>query len=127
MNKVILMGRLTRDPELRYGQNELAITGITIAVDRKKEGTDFINCTAFGKTAEFISKYFNKGKKILVAGRIEVDNYEDDKGRHTVTKVIIEEVEFVEKKEQDEVINIPFDNELPLNTTSDDPDDDLPF
>ena len=127
MNKVILMGRLTRDPELRYGQNELAITGITIAVDRKKEGTDFINCTAFGKTAEFISKYFNKGKKILVAGRIEVDNYEDDKGKHTVTKVIIEEVEFVEKKEQDEVINIPFDNELPLNTTSDDPDDDLPF
>ena len=127
MNKVILMGRLTRDPELRYGQNELAITGITIAVDRKKEGTDFINCTAFGKTAEFISKYFNKGKKILVAGRIEVDNYEDDKGKHTVTKVIIEEVEFVEKKEQDEVINIPFDNELPLNTTSDDPDDDLPY
>ena len=112
---------------MRNGQNELAITGIAIAVDRKKEGTDFINCTAFGKTAEFISKYFNKGKKILVAGRIEVDNYEDDKGKHTVTKVIIEEVEFVEKKEQDEVINIPFDNELPLNTTSDDPDDDLPF
>lgn len=120
MNKVILMGRLTRDPELRYGQNELAITGITIAVDRKKEGTDFINCTAFGKTAEFISKYFNKGKKILVAGRIEVDNYEDEKGKHTVTKVIIEEVEFVEKKEQeekeeqDEVISIPFDNDLPF-------------
>lgn len=123
MNKVILMGRLTRDPELRYGQDELAITKITIAVDRRKEGTDFINCTAFGKTADFINKYFNKGKKILVAGRIEVDNYEDEKGKHTVTKVIIEEVEFVEKKEQDE--SISFDNEI--NATSDDPDNDLPF
>ena len=87
MNKVILMGRLTRDPEVRYSQgaNPTAVARFSIAVDRrfKREGepdADFFNCTAFGKQAEFIERYLRKGVKILTAGRIQNDNYTNKDG-----------------------------------------------
>ena len=86
MNKVILLGRLTRDPEVRYtsGENSLAIARYTLAVDRKirKDGdatADFIPCVVFGRSAEFVEKYFRKGLKITIAGRIQTGSYTDRK------------------------------------------------
>jgi single-strand DNA-binding protein len=124
LNKIEYQGRLTADVDLKQTQSGVSFTEFTIAWSEKYKEVEtkcFLRCKAWRQTAEFISKYFNKGKKILVAGRIEVDKYENEKGKHTVTKVIIEEVEFVEKKEQDEfveeqdeVINIPDDNDLPF-------------
>ena len=106
MNKVILMGRLTRDPELRYTQStNTAQCGFTIAVDRRfkaQDGTtkaDFINCVAWRNTAEFISKYFQKGSRILVTGSIQVRDYENNEGKKVyVTEVIVDEAEFCESK-----------------------------
>lgn len=109
MNKVILKGRLTKDVELKYTQtNNTAVTLFTIAVNRKTKqenqpNTDFINTVAYGKTAEFISQYFKKGQEILIVGRIQTRNYEDRDGKKVyVTEAIVEEVEFVGKKEQNE-------------------------
>lgn len=106
MNKVILMGRLTADPEVRYSQSAepLAIVRFTIAVNKrfKREGepdADFINCVAFGKVGEFTSKYFKKGMMIAVVGRLQVRNWEDNNGQKRVsTEVIIEEQFFAESK-----------------------------
>ena len=106
MNKVILMGRLVREPEIRYSQNEkaTAIARYTLAVDRKfkREGeqdTDFINCTAFGKNAEFAEKYLRQGIKILVEGRIQTGSYTNRDGiKVYTTDVIIESCEFAESK-----------------------------
>lgn len=88
MNKVILMGRLTRDPEVRYSQgaSQTAVARFSIAVDRrfKREGepdADFFNCTAFGKQAEFIERYLRKGVKVVVCGRIQNDNYTNKEGQ----------------------------------------------
>ena len=82
MNKIILMGRLTRDPEIRYsqGENSLQIARYSIAVDRRfkrngEDEADFFNCTAFGKQAEFVERYLKKGTKVLVSGRLQNDNY----------------------------------------------------
>lgn len=106
MNRVILMGRLTRDPEIRYteGENNLCIARYTLAVDRrrKKEGeqnADFINCVAFGKAAEHAEKYYHKGIKICVSGRIQTGSYtnKDDVKVYT-TEVVVEEQEFAESK-----------------------------
>ena len=87
MNKVILMGNLTRDPEIRYsqGENSLAIARFSIAVNRRfsRQGdtdTDFFNCTAFGKQAEFVEKYFRKGSRMLLSGRVQNDNYTNNNG-----------------------------------------------
>lgn len=106
MNKVILIGRLTRDPEVRYSQGEkpTAIARYSLAVDRrfKKDGeqsADFINCVAFGKAGEFAEKYFKKGTKIAVEGRIQTGSYENkDKQKVFTTDVIIENQEFAESK-----------------------------
>ena len=104
MNKVILMGRLTRDPEVRYGgANNTAIAKISIAVDRrfKREGqpeADFFNCTAFGKTGEFVEKYLRKGTKVVLDGEIQNDNYEKDGVKHYSTQIIINQIEFAESK-----------------------------
>ena len=106
MNKVILMGRLTRDPETRYsgGDNQTAIARFGIAVDRrfKKGGdaeADFFNCTAFGKQAEFVEKYLKKGTKILLSGRIQNDNFTNRDGQKvTSVQIIAEEIEFAESK-----------------------------
>ncbi|MDR2898700.1 MAG: single-stranded DNA-binding protein [Clostridiales bacterium] len=106
MNKVILIGRLTKDPEIRYGQgNEpMAIARYTVAIDRrfKRDGeptADFIPCVAFGKAGEFIEKFFKKGMMICVTGRIQVRSWDDQSGtKHWSTEVIAEEQEFVESK-----------------------------
>lgn len=106
MNKVILMGRLTRDPEVRYtsGENSLAIARYTLAVDRKirKDGdatADFINCVVFGKSAEFVEKYFRKGLKITIAGRIQTGSYTNRDGQKVyTTEVVVEDQEFAESK-----------------------------
>lgn len=103
MNCVILMGRLCRDPELRTTQNNKTITRFSLAVDRKYkteggESADFLNCIAFGKTAEFIDKYFKKGSKMCLEGRIQTGSYEKDGVKHYTTDIIVESVEFAESK-----------------------------
>ncbi len=106
MNKAILMGRLTRDPEVRYsqGENALAIARYTLAVDRRfnrndENSADFINCVAFGKAAEFAERYFRKGTKLLVTGRIQTGSYTNKDGvKVYTTEVIIEDQEFAESK-----------------------------
>ncbi len=105
MNKVILMGRLTKDPEVRYsqGQQAMAIARYTLAVDRrfKRDGeqtADFIQCVAFGRSGEFAEKYFRKGTKVLVEGRIQTGSYERDGQRVYTTDVVVEQQEFAESK-----------------------------
>ncbi len=106
MNKVILMGRLTRDPEVRYsaGENALAIARYTLAVDRRmrrdSEATaDFISCVAFGRSAEFAEKYFHQGIKIAITGRIQTGSYTNREGQKVyTTEVVVEEQEFAESK-----------------------------
>jgi single-strand DNA-binding protein len=106
MNKVILMGRLTRDPEVRtsQGASQTTIGRFSIAVDRrfKREGqpeADFFNCTAFGRTAEFVDKYLRKGTKVVVVGSVQNDNYTDKNGNKVYsTQIMVDEVEFAESK-----------------------------
>ena len=106
MNKVIMMGRLTRDPEVRYGQgaNSTAVGRFSIAVDRryKREGqpdADFFNCTTFGKQAEFVEKYLKKGTKVVIAGSLQNDNYTDKNGvQRNNVQIMVDEVEFAESK-----------------------------
>ena len=109
MNKVILMGRLTRDPEVRYsaGDNAMAIARYSLAVDRRRRANggsdeqtaDFINCVAFGKQAEFAEKYLRKGTKMLVTGRIQTGSYTNKDGvKVYTTDVVVEEQEFAESK-----------------------------
>ena len=105
MNKVILMGRLTRDPEVRASASGSTATArYSLAVDRRfnRDGdptADFINCVAFGKTAEFAEKYFKKGTKVLVTGRIQTGSYTNKDGQKVyTTDVIVEEQEFAESK-----------------------------
>lgn len=139
MNKVILMGRLTRDPEVRYtqGDNAMAIARYSLAVDRrfKRDGepdADFINCVAFGKAGEFAEKYLKKGIKIAVVGRIQTGSYTNKDGQKVyTTDVVVEEQEFAESKNSGSsdnnqsasankdmgFMNIPdgIDEELPFN------------
>ena len=106
MNKAILMGRLTRDPDVRYsqGENPMAIARYTLAVDRRfkrygEQSADFINCLAFGRSAEFAEKYFKQGTKIAVSGRIQTGSYTNREGvKVYTTEVVIEEQEFAESK-----------------------------
>ena len=106
MNKVILMGRLTRDPEIRYAQNEnsTCIANYTLAVDRrfKRDGdqtADFIGCVAFGRSAEFAEKYLRQGTKIVVEGRIQTGSYTNKEGQKVyTTDVVVENQEFAESK-----------------------------
>ena len=115
MNKVILMGRLTRDPEVRYSQGDtpLAIARYSLAVDRRgnrnsQDGqtADFINCVAFGKAGEFAEKYFRKGTKILITGRIQTGSYTNKDGvKVYTTDVVVEDQEFAESKSSSEQSN----------------------
>lgn len=106
MNKVILMGRLTKDPEVRYstGENGTAIARYTLAVDRRykqngQQTADFIPCIAFGKSGEFAERYFRKGTKITIAGRIQTGSYTNKDGNKVyTTDVVVEEQEFAESK-----------------------------
>ena len=145
MNKAILIGRLTRDPEVRYthGEQPMCIARYTLAVDRKyrrnneEQSADFISCISFSKNGEFAEKYFRKGMKVSVIGRIQTGSYTDKDGRKVyTTDVIIEEQEFAESKkteqeasgsafhgygdvqpDADGFMNIPdgIDEELPFN------------
>lgn len=107
MNKVILMGRLTRDPDVRYsaGESSTAVARFGLAVDRRfrrsQDGAeaDFFNCTAFGKQGEFVEKYLKKGTKVLLSGRIQNDNYTNRDGQKVSSvQIIAEEIEFAESK-----------------------------
>lgn len=139
MNKIILMGRLTKDPEVRYsqGNNPMAIARYTLAVERKfkrdgEPNADFINCIAFGKNGEFAEKYLHKGIKIAVVGRIQTGSYTNKDGQKVyTTDVVVEEHEFAESKnasqserpqpmtrtDSDGFMSIPdgIDEELPFN------------
>ena len=105
MNKVILMGRLTREPELRYSQsnNPLAIARYTLAVARKVKTNDteadFINCIAFGKSAEFVEKYFRQGQRVLIEGRLQTGSYTNKEGQKVyTTDIIVDSQEFADSK-----------------------------
>lgn len=137
MNKVIIIGRFTRDPEIKYstGENATATARFSLAVNRRfknKEGNydaDFINCVAFGKTAEFIEKYFTKGMAIGITGRIQTGSYTNKEGQKVYTAdVVVEETEFVESKNKGTSDNVPNNN---ANSNSDFgeviSDDEMPF
>ena len=106
MNKVILMGRLTRDPEVRYTQtNNTLVASFSLAVNRRfaRQGeerqADFINVVAWSKTGEFVSKYFKKGQQVAVIGRLQTRNWDDEQGqKHYITEVVAEETYFADSK-----------------------------
>ena len=144
MNKVILMGRLTRDPEVRYTQtNNTLVASFSLAVNRRfvRQGeerqADFINIVAWAKTGEFCSKYFKKGQQVGVIGRIQTRTWDDDQGtKHYVTEVVAEEAYFADSKrdsyDSGESFNNNFGDTMPgsTDTNSDfevSSDDDLPF
>lgn len=125
MNKVILMGRLTKDPEVRYTQQNVAVARYSLAVNKKfkRQGepdADFINCITFGKSAEFAQKYLNKGKQIAIIGRIQVRSWENENGqKQWSTEVIAEEHYFADSKAKKTEENGFY--------TVEESDDDLPF
>lgn len=105
MNKIMLIGRLTKDPELRYTQSGTAVASFTLAVDRRfsnqsgEREADFINCVAWQKSAEFVANYFHKGKQMALEGRLQVRSYDGNDGqRRWVTEVVAEQIEFVGSK-----------------------------
>lgn len=105
MNKILLIGRLTKEPELRYTQSGTAVASFTLAVNRSfanqngEREADFINCVAWQKAAEFVSQYFKKGQQMALEGRLQVRSYDDNNGqRRWVTEVVTEKVEFVGSK-----------------------------
>lgn len=130
MNKVILMGRLTKDPEVRYTNGGKTIGSFSIAVDRrfKSEGqpeADFFTCVTFGKQAEFVEKYLKKGTKILLSGQIQNNNYEKDGVKHYNTQIVVDEIEFAEsKRSQSEGPSSKDDGFMAI---PDDAGDELPF
>ena len=144
MNKVILMGRLTRDPEIRYtsGENQTAVARYTLAVDRrfKRQGdeqtADFISIVAFGKAGEFVEKYFRQGQRVLVSGRIQTGSYTKKEGQRVyTTNVVADEQEFADAKRnggaggQRDVVrenNNVFDNGF-MNIPDGVEDENLPF
>ena len=119
MNKAILIGRLTKDPDVRYSNKEneaMAVAKYTLAIDRpgKDKGTDYISCVAFGKQGEFAEKYLKQGTKIAVEGRIQTGSYEKDGVKRYTTDVVVEKHEFCEKKEAEppaapEFMDVPED------------------
>lgn len=141
LNKAILMGRLTRDPELRHTQSNTAVCSFTLAIDRDRKDqngerqTDFIDCTAWGKTAEFVAKWFNKGTMAIAVGRIQSRKWQDQNGNNrTSIEVNCDEVSFGETKkareanrsnyidydpravqEVDECIELPDDDDVPFD------------
>lgn len=139
MNKVILMGRLTRDPEVRYSQSSepVAVARYTLAVNRRfkrkdEPEADFIPCVALGKSGEFAEKYFRKGQLVGVIGRLQVRSWEDKEGKkHWTTEVIIEEQRFAESKNSSNAAapkeggQAAADGFYPIDESVE--DDDLPF
>ena len=139
MNNVALVGRLTRDPEMRQTQSGISVCRFTVAVNRRYKNAqgqyeaDFISCQAWRQTAEFINKYFNKGKEISLTGSLQTGSYDKDGVKHYTTDVIVENVEFVGSKGDDKG-NDAVQSALRTTTpqaysemTPADDDDDLPF
>ncbi len=139
MNKVTLIGRLTKDPEIRYSAgSQTAVARFSLAIDRAKKangedgGTDFPNIVAFGKTAELIEKYVTKGQQIAVEGRIQTGSYERDGVKHYTTEIVAERIEFLGKKDQSSD-NLPKgiervkDEDCAVDAFSSITDDDIPF
>ena len=134
MNKAQLVGRLTKDPELKFTSNQTKFCHFTLAVDRRykdangQRQTDFITCVAWRQTADFIQKYFTKGSRIGVCGSIQTRNYEDNNGQQrTATEVIVDEVEFVESAantQQQETAPAPT---TPAPVQQEEPTGELPF
>lgn len=139
MNKVILMGRLTKEVECRYTQtSNTLVASFNLAVNRRfvKQGeerqADFINIVAWGKLGEFCQKYFKKGQQVGIIGRLQTRTWDDDNGvKHYITEVVAEEAYFAEGKRDDLAPNDPFTSNIPGATSGNDfevqPSDDLPF
>ena len=126
MNNVTLMGRLTRDPELKYSQAGKAYCRFTVAVNRdfNKDEADFINCLAFGKTAETIAEWLGKGRRIALHGRIQTGNYENKNGEKVSTfEVVVDRFEFVDSARSETSKNQSYSN----NDDVLDDNDDFPF
>ena len=134
MNKVVLMGRLARDPEVRYtqGQDSLCIARYTLAVDRRQKkdneaAADFISIVAFGKAGEFAEKYFKKGTKLVVSGRIQTGSYTNKDGQKVyTTEVVAEDQEFAESKKSEGATQ-PADSNDGFMNIPEGIEDDLPF
>ncbi len=134
LNKAILVGRLTKDPELRSTGSGVSVVSFTVACTRsyarqgEERQTDFINCVAFRNTADFISRYFAKGNLIAVDGMIQTRTWDDQEGkRHWVTEVIVNEAHFVEGKKDSQNQTQSTSTDLPMDFGPDATDDDLPF
>lgn len=129
MNRWIGIGRLTKDPEIRYTEDKLCIARYTLAIDRssaKEKQTDFISCIAFGKSGEFADKYLHKGMKIAVEGRIQTGSYTDKDGnKRYTTDCVIDHHEFCESKGSTE--NAPATDENGFMNVPDGVVEDLPF
>lgn len=132
LNRVILMGRLTADPELKQTNNGNAVTSFTLAVDRnfsskgEEKQTDFINCVAWRKTAEFISNYFSKGRMMAIEGSLQVRNYEDKNGnKRQAVEVIVDQAYFADSKNAS--AGSAASNACVEEFQSIDNEDDLPF
>lgn len=130
INKAILMGRLTRDPELRRTDSGKAVCNFTVAINNgygEEQRADFVSCVAWNKTAEFVDKYFAKGRMIIVVGRIQARTWEDRDGKKNyVTEVVASEVAFGESK-KDAATNSAGHTAAGDDFTPIDSDDDLPF
>ena len=134
MNKIILMGRLIRDPEVRYTQtNNTLVASFGLAVNRRfvqegQQNADFINIVAWGKTGEFCSKFFKKGMQVSVIGRLQIRNYDDENGqKRYVTEVVAEEVYFADSKKDNEEPENVNQAELEVNVVDNGSNSDLPF
>ena len=135
MNRVVLVGRLTKDPELRYTKNNIAVANYSIAVNDgygEKQQTQFINISTWGKSGEFVSKYFKKGQSIGIVGRLNSNNYEDKNGNKRYSlEVITEDIEFIgdkkEEKIQQEEVLVPNNYTSDYETTLTIDDEDLPW
>ena len=130
MNKVILIGRITKDIEVKQTASQTAYCNFTVAVDRRfkdsngQKQTDFINCVAWRQTASFLGQYFRKGSKVALSGQIQTRNYDDQQGiKHYITEVLVDEVEFADSAnaQQTPATSAPVMNEAPAD------DVELPF
>lgn len=125
MNKVILIGRLVRDPEVKTTQSQVAVCSFTIAVDRKfksaggERQSDFLSCVAWRQQAEFLGKYFQKGSRVCIVGNLQSRSYDDTQGKKVyVTEVIVDEVEFVDSKKDEAERSEPATYSAPTATYS---------
>ena len=133
LNKVALMGRLTKDPEMRYTQAQTAVTSFSLAVERdakSRDGdreVDYINCVAWRSSAEFVEKYFHKGSMAVVAGRLQIRNWQDKEGNNRQSaEVVVDNIYFGDSKRSDDSGSVPLNGSM-FKDLEDDSHEDLPF